>query len=316
MKTIDIIIPTYNRESFLVKNLHILIDCIHEMKAAEYISIYISDNCSPDGTTETVQKIIKETDLHIVLFTQKENIGGINNFKYLVKNAKAEYLMLLGDDDYINVSYLQKVIKYLNSTEKITAIIPNCYNTATWKYRTPIGKDVVLGYPKSLRLILYATQISGLVFQRTGLSEELENLNINNNYLSVFFVGYAAKKGKTVHIRSHPIEITIPEKRPWEYSEDMFFDDFCDNFVSLGVGYLQRAYYEMYFISIAAISYVNMGMIRLLKTHRAILKGKNITGQTKLLFPIYIIWGIIKGVIRRLRFILSPNKEKYIHDFV
>lgn len=316
MKTVDIIIPTYNRKLFLVKNLQFLINFIHELKAEEYISIYISDNCSTDETTETVQKMIKETDVHVELYTQKKNIGSINNFKFLVKSAKAEYLMLLGDDDYINVSYLKKVINYLNSAEMITAIIPNCYNTATWKYRTPIGEDIVLEYPKSLKLILFATQMSGLVFQRLGLSEELERQKICNNYLSVFFVGYSAQKGRTVHIRSNPIEITIPEKRPWEYSKDMFFDDFCENFVFLGISYFRRAYYEMHSITVDAVSYAHMGMKGLFKLHSAMLKGKNITGLTKIFFPIYICVGIVKGVIRRLRFMLSPNKEKYIHDSV
>lgn len=314
MKTIDIIIPTHNRNPFLVKNLNLLIDCIHALKAMEYISIYVSDNCSTDGTSEAVQKIIEKTDVRIILFIQKNNIGPINNFKYLVKHANAEFLMLLGDDDYINIHYLSRVIKYLNSDKGITAIVPNGYNTQTWKYRVPIGKDTILGWPDSLSLILHATQMSGLVFQREGLSEEVENLNLGNAYLSVFFVGYSAKNGKIVHIKSSPIEITIPAKRPWEYSEDMFFDDLCENFVFLGLDCFRRAYCEMRHISGSAVSYTMLGIIPLFKVYRAMLKGRNITGLTKVLFPVYIACGMVRGVTRRLRFVLSPDKERYIHN--
>lgn len=314
MKGLEIVIPTYNRRDYLIDNLRGLISYITEMKAKGIVSISVSDNCSNDGTAEAVRNLIHETDVSIRLFVQEENLGSVNNFIFLIDNSKADNLMLLGDDDYISKEYLGKVINCVLKNDNITAIVPNCYNTAYWKYRTPIGKNKLYDFPQSLKIVGLATQMSGLVFQRDGLSRELNRLKINNSYLTVFFVGFSAKKGKTLHITENPIRVTIPEKRPWNYSQDMFINDLCENFVALDVNYVNRVFYEMYFVSANSISYISSGINKFIKIYKAVLGGNSITAITKILFPLYIGIGIIRGILRRTRFVLSRDKGRYIYS--
>lgn len=312
MTKLAILIPTYNRKDALLRNILSIIESIHLLGAMDTVRIYISDNASTDGTSLEIHRLINTSDVRIDLFTQKNNLGSISNFQFLIQNAEAEYFMLLGDDDYFDVGYLEKVIDYIKSNSGITAIVPNCYNTSTWKYRTPLGNDEVLQYPACLKCVILATQMSGLVFMREGLEEKLKELNSKNNYLQIFFVGYSAKKGNLVHIKSNPLEITIPSVRGWNYSDDMLMDDSFETLVFLELTYLQRVYYEMQMVSLSAISYIVLGVKKLCFIWLALWKGRNTTIVTKLLFPLYIVFGFFKGVFRRIRFVLSPRKEMYI----
>ncbi len=121
---IEILIPTYNRVTFLEKNLHILIKQISENHLIDKISISISDNCSDDGTVQMVENIIQNTNIKIILYEQSENIGIVKNPVYLLEKATQPYIMYLGDDDFIPDTYLQYLIEKINEIDNFTCVIP------------------------------------------------------------------------------------------------------------------------------------------------------------------------------------------------
>ena len=73
-KNIDILIPTFNREKDLNKNLKILTDIIISNNLSDSINIIVSDNNSEDKT-EDILKHYSNTFNWIFYFKQEENIG-------------------------------------------------------------------------------------------------------------------------------------------------------------------------------------------------------------------------------------------------
>ena len=98
---LSVCIPTYNRRDLLRFNVLELI------KQAEPLNvpIYISDNCSDDGTPEIVE-FVQQQYSKIINFRQKTNINEMN-FAFILRNSETKYSWLLGDKNRINDGYLK-----------------------------------------------------------------------------------------------------------------------------------------------------------------------------------------------------------------
>ena len=100
MKTISIVIPTFNRKLYLKK-------CIDSCLSQTYKSeIIVSDHGSTDGTNV----LLSEYKDKIRYLRKEENLGP--HFSWLdgIINAKGEYVHLLYDDDYIKPKFIEKCI--------------------------------------------------------------------------------------------------------------------------------------------------------------------------------------------------------------
>ena len=93
---LTIAIPTYNR---IEKLKQCLSNAILESVDKD-VEILVSDNCSTDGTQAYMNKIIKENS-RINYMRNKENLGPDRNFLNCFNNAQGEYILLLGDDDFL-----------------------------------------------------------------------------------------------------------------------------------------------------------------------------------------------------------------------
>lgn len=98
----SIVIATYNRAS----DLQFALYCILRQNFLDF-EIIISDDCSTDNTKDIINKFdVKK----IHYYKNKENIGGVLNYKKAIKHAGGKYVFLHGDDDFL---------LYKNSLEEI-----------------------------------------------------------------------------------------------------------------------------------------------------------------------------------------------------
>ena len=86
-KTIDILLATYNGEKYIKEQIESILN-----QTYKNIRIIISDDCSKDGTTEILSEFEK-IDSRIVVYYQKENLGYIRNFEFLVSKVQSEMFM-------------------------------------------------------------------------------------------------------------------------------------------------------------------------------------------------------------------------------
>jgi len=252
---LSILIPTYNRAPFLLKNLEMLADYIREGKFPKEIEIVVSNNQSNDNTDKSVKQFQNQnTDIQVQYFTQSENIGLEKNALFVLKQAKGEYVMYLGDDDYIEFNYLKECYSYLNDTN-IHCIIPANKPIDEKGNELSGGRDLKLptkkykaGFKNCLTNAYRGHQLSGLVLKRNELHGSYINSNVENIYPFIFFVGLSCLKGDTVHLTSHPVKITAAPQanKDWDYGEGGLMNEIFDNYKKLPVTYLQKTKLQLY----------------------------------------------------------------------
>ena len=100
--TLSFCIPTYNRISFLKKNLSILVNQVRCFNLSSQISIYVSDNASKDGTGLMLKEFKSQNkDIIFDYVIQEKNIGQDANFITVMNMATGDYSVLMGDDDFL-----------------------------------------------------------------------------------------------------------------------------------------------------------------------------------------------------------------------
>ena len=107
---IDILMATYNGEKYLKEQLDSILN-----QTYKDFRLLISDDCSKDSTIKILDEYA-EKDNRIILFKQKENLGIIKNFEFLMKNVESEFFMFSDQDDIWNESKVEKSIDRIQET--------------------------------------------------------------------------------------------------------------------------------------------------------------------------------------------------------
>ena len=116
MPLVTIGIPTYNRAAMLRRSIESALCQDYPM-----IEVIISDNASTDDTQEVCQEFSKKDD-RVKYVTQSSNMGATANFADVLKRASGEYFMWLGDDDWIDVSYVSHCLSLLRADMNVALV--------------------------------------------------------------------------------------------------------------------------------------------------------------------------------------------------
>jgi len=313
-RLLSILIPTYNRSEQLIKNLLMLFGFIRKNNLNDDVMILISDNCSPDNTYNKVQYFISEnTDIKIVLFKQEENIGLEKNTLFTLKKAETDYVMYLGDDDYIKEKYLIKVIKILKDGTGITCILPNDQGI------NPKTGEVIGERDKGIKSRIYEPsfkscfenswrghQLSGIVLRRDNLYKEYNKRGVHNIYPFIFFVAYSSLKGRLLHLTDYPVEVSaVPQnQKDWDYKDDGLISEIFDNYKCLynqKKDFLKRTLLELKLLKTQRwryFMYLKYGKITFMHTVIKIIFSKNTSILTKIVFPILILTLLFRKILK------------------
>ncbi len=104
---VSIGIPTFNR----VEPLKRAIQSASEQTYAQ-LEIIIADNCSTD-TTQLLCTQLAEQDRRIRYIRHPHNRGAIANFRSVLDAATGDYFMWLGDDDWLELNYVEQCARAL-----------------------------------------------------------------------------------------------------------------------------------------------------------------------------------------------------------
>lgn len=112
VKLISIIIPAFNAEKYIIRNLQ----SIYQQKE-EYIEVIVINDGSNDGTKEIVSQYIEEhKDLEIKLINISN--GGLANARNIgIKNATGKYFINLDSDDFLKLGIIKLLYEKINSIE-------------------------------------------------------------------------------------------------------------------------------------------------------------------------------------------------------
>ncbi|EMW0562747.1 TPA: glycosyltransferase [Vibrio parahaemolyticus] len=293
-KKLDILIPTYNRSCYVRKNINSIIEII-EMKDLSYrVNILVSNDCSTDDTAFVLESY---TGNNNVRFTNHEtNIGVENNLLYLLESSSSDYVMYLGDDDYISAEYILSVINHIDEIEDLHAIVPSYKRIDIYGNDLPGGRDLGLGslvYKKGFKSSKYyvwrAHQMSGIVLKREGVFDSYKDKRINNFYPHVYMILRATLMGTVVHETDYPILVTQPgqDKKGWSYGDDGLLNDYFDNFKSYKN--IEKFTLEQTFLKYNTWRVSNSLKNSPRKFIKSVIASKNTTKATKLSYPFWII---------------------------
>lgn len=236
MQKLTIVIPTYNRSESLKINIKLLEEAIEILGVGQLVNILISDNHSDD--VEKTKLYVKCYE-NVRLVIQDKNIGAEQNYRYVVDAAGTDWVMLLGDDDYIFMDYLRKVMNYIND-EAVNAIVPNFYPVDASGVQLGGARDKCAPdkrYNKGdLSIMFKGHQMSGLCFRKNnGLIPCYDRNARKNPYAEIYFLAYNMLRGDTIHITETPLRNTVIPKKNWDYSVDNLFGELLKNVYGLGL---------------------------------------------------------------------------------
>ncbi len=105
---VSIGMPTYNRASTIRRAVDSLLN-----QTYKNIELIISD----DGSTDETQKICEAyaaKDSRIKYIRHPQNTGHVNNFVFVLREAKGDYFMWAADDDRWGGEFIEKLVDTLN----------------------------------------------------------------------------------------------------------------------------------------------------------------------------------------------------------
>ena len=214
MYLFSIIIPTYNDEKIIKKNLKLLIKKLKKI-SIKYEIIIINDG-SKDKTYSEIKKITKKYNL--ILINNKTNQGKSFSIKKGIKKSKYENIILI-DSDLPYFSKINNVINllrkgvdfiYINRRHKKSKIIYQNLNTyKIFRY--------FIGYIISLILKIFMNLESGNIDTQAGLKgfKKIKNFNKYKFISKKFFLDIeliSLYTRKTKKIVSIPVTYKISDK--------------------------------------------------------------------------------------------------------
>ena len=103
-------LPTYRRG-------HLIRRALASIAAQTYrdFVLIISDDAAEDAEMMAAVREFSDALPEVILVTQKENLGMIGNFKFLLAAAETEYFMWISDDDEISPDYLEELVGLLDA---------------------------------------------------------------------------------------------------------------------------------------------------------------------------------------------------------
>ena len=104
---VSIGIPSYNRAALLQRAMESVLS-----QDYDNIELIVSDNASTDGTQALCEEFCRR-DSRVRYIRQPVNRGANANFIEVSQRSRGEYYMVIGDDDWLDISYVSQCLQAL-----------------------------------------------------------------------------------------------------------------------------------------------------------------------------------------------------------
>ena len=134
----SIILPTYNRSSFIGKAIESVVGQLYDNW-----ELIIVDDGSTDKTKEVVLSF-NDDRINYIYQENKERSAARNNG---IRNANGEYICFLDSDDYYHETHLQRFVELIKSKNSISGLYfsglnMNTYSEVPMVYNTIFNKNI------------------------------------------------------------------------------------------------------------------------------------------------------------------------------
>ncbi|MTI38098.1 glycosyltransferase, partial [Fulvivirga lutimaris] len=210
-----------------------IIEEIVTNKIESKVRIIISDNHSEDDTQKILKEIISQNEqIQIINNRNDQNIGLEANMVKLLSLAETEYILWVGDDDFIAKGYIQFCIGQIDQNPELGCIITGITKLFEDGSRVHIRnpgfewQTFKAGYDTALKYSYLGHQLSGLVFKRDGLLDHyLSYEGYRNIYPFVFFITDRMTKYQTLFVPKYRTIVPVFNRKFWDYNDLGLLDE-------------------------------------------------------------------------------------------
>jgi glycosyltransferase involved in cell wall biosynthesis len=113
---LTVLLPTYNRAGSLARAIDSVLG-----QTYDGWELLISDNASTDETHHVCGSYVQR-DARVRYVRQPVNRGPIPNFNWLLAQAQTEYLLMLADDDWLDLDYVQRCLAIIEADPSLSIV--------------------------------------------------------------------------------------------------------------------------------------------------------------------------------------------------
>lgn len=110
---VTIFMLTHNREQYVALAIKSVLE-----QTYKNFQLIVLDNCSTDGTAEVINAFEDER----VNYLYRKSTDEMPNSIFAFKNCATEFIIILHDDDILENTYLEKVVKAIKENSRIVAV--------------------------------------------------------------------------------------------------------------------------------------------------------------------------------------------------
>ena len=174
-KLLTIVVPTYNRVSYLKKLLPFLASELSDF--SDQVDLIVLDNASTDDTFDLIGSYLTMRDWFNYI-RHEVNIGPDLNFIKAIELSRSRFVWILSDDDCMLPGVLRSLISHLSSNDASLVFLKNkwlldiygSHSCSSYK-----GSFVELSLDDFIKDVnVWMTFISSMVINRTKLLDQIE----------------------------------------------------------------------------------------------------------------------------------------------
>lgn len=258
MVLLDILIPTYNRNTVLAKNVELIANYIDLLNVHNQVRIIIRDNKSPQDITPFIQKVQGKFPLvNLRLSINNVNIGLKRNILAVLGDSDSKFIMFLGDDDFINIKYFQYVVELIEEDKNLGFVLPSRtiinpnYNLDEINHTNqPLETEKIENrFTTRHYYSSQCNQLSGIIYRNIDLYKKSCSQRLDNLYPFMTFGGWCLQDMNGYYVKNNPVLVTEGHKKDWGYGENGLLPDIIDNVKHFSEGYFYRILGELLYAS-------------------------------------------------------------------
>lgn len=116
---VSVLVLCYNQRASIERAL----DSVLGQHTDFDVEVIAGDDCSTDGTAETVRRYAERYPERVRVITGRENVGLVENYRRCLKAARGEYIAdCAGDDFWTDADRLQTLTGMLESDRTVSAV--------------------------------------------------------------------------------------------------------------------------------------------------------------------------------------------------
>lgn len=176
-KVLEVLIPTYGRPYAAINAIDSVLTCKDPR-----IGVF----CHSNGIENELESaILERTNIRYGFFSQ--NMGMIANFRKVLIESQADYVLFLSDEDRIDPQHISAFADYLATVKPVAALCSilentgrNYFSLEALKNETLSVSDLMLIFP------IDPTYLSGYCFHRKILTEKIINEAFQEHEANVY----------------------------------------------------------------------------------------------------------------------------------